>query len=371
MEIIHIVLGKANPDRMNGVNKVVYQLATHQVAFGENVSVWGITKDKDHNYGERNFKTELFLKQTNPFAVSKELKMALLDKKNKAVFHFHGGWIPVFYSLAKWLNKHSISYVFTPHGAYNTIAMRRNSIVKKLYFKLFEQKILKHTSKIHCIGKSEILGLEKIFTTKKAILLPYGFENTTKVVVQNPNNKHIVFGFVGRLDIYTKGLDTLMHAFEKFLLKQPNAQLWIVGDSKEKAILEKQIKEKSLEANVILHGSKFGEEKETLIQNMDVFVHPSRNEGLPLSVIEAASFGKPCIVTDATNIGDLIVKYEAGRTIYSQSNIQLEAAMDAMFDEWKNEVAFSQMRHNAIKMIDENYNWELIVKKFHQDLYSL
>ena len=42
-----------------------------------------------------------------------------------------------------------------------------------------------------------------------------------------------------------------------------------------------------------------------------------------------------------------------------------------MFDEWKNEVAFSQMRHNAIKMIDENYNWELIVKKFHQDLYSL
>jgi hypothetical protein len=30
MEIVHLILGKANPDRMNGVNKVVYQLATYQ-----------------------------------------------------------------------------------------------------------------------------------------------------------------------------------------------------------------------------------------------------------------------------------------------------------------------------------------------------
>ena len=34
MEIIHIVLGKANPERMNGVNKVVFQLATKQAESG-------------------------------------------------------------------------------------------------------------------------------------------------------------------------------------------------------------------------------------------------------------------------------------------------------------------------------------------------
>lgn len=371
MEIIHIVLGKANPERMNGVNKVVYQLATQQAGFGENVSVWGITKDNDHNYGERNFVTRLFFKQTNPFAFSDELKMAIVEKKSKAVFHFHGGWIPVFYSLAKWLEKHSIPFVFTPHGAYNTIAMKRNSAVKKIYFRLFEKKILKHTSKIHCIGKSEIIGLNIIYRNDKSILLPYGFESAVKPILGNPVNKHIVFGFVGRLDIYTKGLDTLLKAFEKFSAKQPEAQLWIVGDSKEKSVLEKQIKEKSLEGNVILYGSKFGAEKETLIQNMDVFVHPSRNEGLPLSVIEAASFGKPCIVTDATNIGELIVKYKAGATIYSQNSKQLETAMDAIFDTWKNKNLYSQMCLNAIKMIEENYNWEIIIKDFNQELYSL
>ena len=62
MDIIHIVLGKANPDRMNGVNKVVHQLATKQAASNRSVQVWGITEDLSHNYAERNFKTQLFKK---------------------------------------------------------------------------------------------------------------------------------------------------------------------------------------------------------------------------------------------------------------------------------------------------------------------
>ena len=60
MEIIHIVLGKANPDRLNGVNKVVYNMASEQVKAGKKVSVWGITKDIQHNYPERIFNTTLF-----------------------------------------------------------------------------------------------------------------------------------------------------------------------------------------------------------------------------------------------------------------------------------------------------------------------
>ena len=76
MDIIHIVLGKANPERMNGVNKVVYELTTKQVEIGLKASVWGITKDKEKNYGERNFETLLFLHQRNPFAISKEMKLA-------------------------------------------------------------------------------------------------------------------------------------------------------------------------------------------------------------------------------------------------------------------------------------------------------
>jgi glycosyltransferase involved in cell wall biosynthesis len=371
MEIIHIVLGKANPERMNGVNKVVYQLATKQVNFDVKASVWGITNDKENNYGERNFETQLFLKQRNPFSISKELKSAIIEKKNKAVFHLHGGWIPVFYSVAKLMRKHQINFVLTPHGAYNTIAMKRSSWSKKFYFSLFEKKLLIRTSKIHCIGKSEVNGLKKIFENKKSILLPYGYENEKVITIEKTDNPTIVFGFIGRLDIYTKGLDTLLKAFEKFKKNQPEAQLWIVGDSKEKIILEQQIKTKSLEKNIILFGSKFGTEKEELLQKMDVFVHPSRNEGLPLSVIEAASFGKPCIVTDTTNIGNQIKSSNAGITIYSQSSTQLYVAMQKMFLVWENPVAFRELQENAIKMVNENYNWEKLITQFNTNLYNV
>ena len=371
MEVIHIVLGKANPERMNGVNKVVHQLATKQVNFDVKASVWGITNDKEKNYGERNFETQLFLKQRNPFAISEELKSAIIGKKGKVIFHLHGGWIPVFYSLAKLLDKHKIQFVFTPHGAYNTIAMTRSSWSKKLYFSLFEKKLLNRTSKIHCIGKSEVKGLKKIFENKKSILLPYGYENNKAITIENTANANIVFGFIGRLDIYTKGLDTLIQAFAEFKKSLPEAQLWIVGDSSEKYILENLIKGKSLEKNVILYGSKFGAEKEDLLQKMDIFVHPSRNEGLPLSVIEAASFGKPCIVTDATNIGTQIMNCRAGISIYSQSSTQLYEAMQKMFSVWENPAAFKEMQENAIRMVKENYNWKKLISQFNTDLYTI
>ena len=370
MEIIHIVLGKANPERMNGVNKVVYQLATKQVEAGLAISLWGIAIDEEINYGNRNFDTQLFLQHRNPFRVSKRLKTALIHKKKQAIFHLHGGWIPVFSTIAKILSQHKIPFVFTPHGAYNTIAMERNYWAKKIYFYLFEKKLLNKTSKIHCIGKSEVTGLSRLYSIQKSALLPYGYENNKVIPTAKSLNKNIVFGFIGRLDIYTKGLDTLIDAFEILFKKNPNAQLWIIGDSNEKVNLEQKIKIKNLQQNILLLGSKFGTEKEYLLTQMDVFVHPSRNEGLPLSVIEAASFGKPCVVTDATNIGDLIVKYEAGKIVFKQNSQELEAAMSSLTTIWNNSVAFSKLQQNAITMIEENYNWEKIIQLFNQELYA-
>ena len=371
MEIIHVILDKTNPERMNGVNKVVHQLATQQHLFGEQVAVWGITSDTTVNYNEQIFETLLFPKLKNPFAFSTQLKEALFSKKGKAIFHLHGGWIPIYYRLVRFFYNNKIEFVITPHGAYNTIAMRKNFWLKKIYFQLFERKILKRALRIHCIGKSERNGLQEFYRSQKIILLPYGFELKSTIALKKRDENLFVFGFIGRLDIYTKGLDTLLLAFKRFHRKMPQAQLWIVGDGKEKPTLEKKINALKLNHCLILYGSKFGSEKEQLLQAMDVFIHPSRNEGLPLSVIEAASFGKPCIVTDATNIGYLITKYNAGQTIYRQSSKQLEAAMHAVVAKWSSPSTFVELQQNAIRMIKENYNWNTLLQQYHQQLYKL
>lgn len=371
MEIIHLILGKANPQRMNGVNKVVHQLAEKQVAFGEKVAVWGITENLEINYEARNFETKLFQKKRFPFSFSKELKEAIIQKKGKAIFHLHGGWIPVYYALAKLLFRCNIKFVITPHGAYNTIAIKKNSIIKSIYFYFFEKKILQRAHNIHCIGKSEVHGLKRIFNTGKIVLLPYGFEQNPAIELKKVAQDTIVFGFIGRLDIYTKGLDTLVKAFKKFHAKEPSSMLWILGDSKERNELQDIISRNLLDNCVILYGSKYGQEKDELLQKMDVFVHPSRNEGLPLSVIEAASYGKPCIVTDATNIGSEVVKYNSGRTIYCQSSEKLEEAMSEMFVVYNKQEEFIAMQRNAINMVKENYNWNSLLLKFNTDLYQI
>jgi len=127
MEIIHLVLGKVNPERMNGVNKVVHELATRQKNAGQQVQVWCITHNPVHDYPERNFSTSLFKACRNPFAMSAALKYALMQLESDTVVHLHGGFIPVFYSIAKLLRARKMAVVLTPHGSYNTIALQKGN----------------------------------------------------------------------------------------------------------------------------------------------------------------------------------------------------------------------------------------------------
>lgn len=368
MEIIHIILGKANPNRMNGVNKVVYQLASKQAENNLDVSVWGITKDLTNNFEERSFKTVLFKKMWNPFSVNSDLLEAILSKKGKAVFHIHGGWIPVFYTLASFFNKNQIKYVYTPHGAYNTIAMERSYILKKLYYILFEKLVVKYASKIHCIGESEVLGLKSIYDTKSTFLLPYGFQVDNFSLVMKSRKENMIFGFVGRLDIYTKGLDLLINAFHEFHKVNNNSKLWIIGDGPEKSKLNKIIVNKGLSDHIILHGSKFGIEKDMLIKQMDIFCHPSRNEGLPSSVLEASNFGIPCIVSHATNVSSFISKHNSGFVIENENEIELKNSMTRAFVLWNND-SLLDMNFNAQNMVKESFNWDLLIPQFNI-LYS-
>jgi len=97
IKIIHLVLGKANPNRMNGVNKVAYQLATTHTRLGYDTKLWGIANTLEHNYPERNFKTELFLQYKNKGKVNQELRTAIAELPSETVVHIHGAFIPTFY----------------------------------------------------------------------------------------------------------------------------------------------------------------------------------------------------------------------------------------------------------------------------------
>lgn len=365
MEIIHIVLGKANPDRLNGVNKVVFHLATEQSKAGKKVQVWGVTPNPVHDYPVRNFKTVLFQAESFPFAVNAALKKAILSNRN-AVFHLHGGWIPVFSSLSGILAKNHIKHVLTPHGAYNEVAMKRSSFQKKHYFNLFEKSLLQRVHKVHAIGKSEVEGLNRIFPKANSFLLPYGFDLNVDNI-KTLKNKDFTVGFVGRLDTYTKGLDLLMEAFYLFQKKFPDSKLWIIGEGEGQAYLENFIAQKQLK-NVVLWGKKFGEEKDALIGKMHVFAHPSRNEGLPTAVLEAAALGTPTIVTHATNVAGYVSDFKAGISIENESIEALEKSMRDIYHAYQAEEMEPYVQ-GAKDMLENVFSWPVLVEKF-DELYQ-
>lgn len=360
MEVIHIVLGKANPNRSNGVNKVVYNLASEQAKAEKNVEVWGITPHPNHNYPERNFTTHLFQASAFPFQLNAVLKKQILQRK-EAVYHLHGGWIPVFFTLAQFLKKHHIKFILTPHGAYNQIAMKKNKTLKAFYFRFFEKKILKNAYRLHAIGKSEVTSLKQLYPNQITRLLPYGFEAQQQALQVNKPSDFTI-GFIGRLDVHTKGLDLLLHAFHNFQNQHKNSKLWIIGGGDGLAYVEAFKAEMNLN-NITIWGEKYGNEKEALLAQMHVFAHPSRNEGLPTSVLEAAAFEVPTLVSEATNLGDIISQYKAGITIENECTEALIEGLDKLYKAWINNTLTTYGKAAKL-MLEEGFNWPKLVEKY-------
>jgi glycosyltransferase involved in cell wall biosynthesis len=369
MEIIHLILGKANPERMNGVNKVVDEMATKQQDAGETVEVWGITAQPVHDYPLRSYTTKLFKSSHNPFGLSNEIKRQIALKKNNTVFHLHGGFIPQMYSAAMWMKLMKIRFIITPHGSYNTIAMQKSKFFKKIYFYLFERKVLRTAHAIHSLGQSEINGLQAVFPNNKSVLIPYGFEAKDAIIPWKQTGEFII-GYCGRLDIFTKGLYELLEGFRAFNNEQPRARLWIIGDGKEREKLEDLVRKMDLQKEITFFGACYGEEKKCIVRRFNVLAVPSRNEGLPTVVLEAASIGIPCLVTQATNTGEYIRSYNAGFVMEQTDPIEIKNGLKMLYEVIHTEPGSNAMRANARRMVQEAFDWKIILDKFHK-VYEL
>lgn len=369
MKIIHIVLGKSSNKSTNKINNEVFQLAAKQIEYGNEVSVWEISNQK--NSEKSDFEIINFNKSINPFKITDELKNELL--KQNAIFHIHGGWIPLNYSISKLLTKNNKSFVFSPHNAYYIHSNKESSLFSKYYFNLFEKGILNNASRIHCIGRIETCNLRLLYKNKKTIITPYGYENEQEVDYTNTskNSKSIIFGFEANLEVHIKSLEIILKAFEKFVHSNGYGNLYIITSKNEKKELKKIIKNNNVMKNIFIFDNKKENEKANVLKEIDVFIHPSRKESFQISVIEAASYGKPCIVTGSTSIGELISKYNAGEVIYRQNSKELERSMTTISNVIKDKNNFSAICQNAITMVKENYNWRKVIFDFNRKLYNV
>lgn len=108
-------------------------------------------------------------------------------------------------------------------------------------------------------------------------------------------NGRFVLGNVGRL-CYQKNQEFLLDVLAEVKKQKPQALLLLVGEGPDRAGLEKKCRDRGLSGSVLFFGTT--DQPERLYQAMDVFVFPSRFEGLPIAAIEAQAAGLPTLVSE-------------------------------------------------------------------------
>lgn len=372
MKIIHILKGKADPNTLNGVNKVVHHLATEQLILNHDVEVWGITPNPGVIRHQHDYPLHLFSTNKNRFLINSELELKINSLPKNTIAHLHSVFLPELYAVGMALKKVSIPFVLTPHGGYSPQSRKKNYLIKTLYMALFEKRLLAQAYKLHAIGQSEVDDLSNLAPSKSIVLIPNGQDlketNFTPTKTLSPIERP-VFGYCGRLAKNHKGLDLLIKGFAQYKKKSGTGELWLIGDGPDKNFLKRLSQKEYVSETVKFLGKMFGDIKLSHISEMDIFVHTSRWDVIPTATLEAACLGKPLLVSLETNMSGFVEKYGAGINLENNTYENIANAMEK-FHKLFHESKINDWGEKSIRMVTNEFKWQNIATQMLNNLYQ-
>jgi len=114
-------------------------------------------------------------------------------------------------------------------------------------------------------------------------------------------------GFIGSFAQLYKGADTLLGSLATCLRIGATLEISFVGEGRYRKNMESLARDLSVERNVrFLAQLGFGQPVCDFLDSVDLFVMPSRAEGLPRALVEAMARGCPCIGSDVGGIPELL-----------------------------------------------------------------
>jgi glycosyltransferase involved in cell wall biosynthesis len=141
---------------------------------------------------------------------------------------------------------------------------------------------------------------------------------------RDPNDPRLVVTFVGRL-VPVKGLDVLIDAFGRIAADYPNVVLQLIGEGPLRSEIEGWVEARGLRTRVSLPGHC--DDVLERLADSDVFVLPSRHEGLPISLLESMALGVPVVTTAVGGISEVVTSGVDGLLVLADSAPQLAAAL--------------------------------------------
>ncbi len=355
--------------REGGIEIVVFELATRLAA--RNHEVICFDRSTDHVSGgvlkeELEYKGVKIIpvwtiEKKGLAAVSSSFFASLKACWSKAdIVHIHAEGPAAMCGLVKVLgrrgnNGKKKSVVVTIHGL-DWQRAKWGGFASK-YIKYGEKQAVKYADQIIVLSR----GVQEYFKTtydRDTVYIPNG---VTRPNVVDPKlitekwglEKDSYVLFLGRI-VPEKGLKYLLEAWGNI---RTNKKLVIAGGSSDTEAFMDELMKISSE-NVIFTGFQQGQVLEELYSNSYIYTLPSDLEGMPLSLLEAMSYGNCCVVSDIPECAEVVG--DKGITFRKSDAEDLQRVLQKLLDD---ESLVKNYKRVAADYICEKYNWDDVVNK--------
>lgn len=290
------------------------------------------------------------------------------DFRNPDLVVFEDFYYWNFYVFHFELLRKKIPYVIVPRGSLTKMAQHNGKRLKKVVanFLLFSE-FIKHALCVHYLTPEEYKDSTNKWN-RNHLIIPNGFTLPEKSKTY-AGGKGIKAIFIGRLNLYHKGLDILIEACKKTetMLREREFTVILYGElNRDYERIKQIITDQELEDIIEFGGEAFGEVKEQALLDGDLFVMTSRFEGLPMGLLEALSYGLPVLVTPGTNMADAVRNADAG-WVAETSVASVSSALETILAE-KDKLA--EKGRNA-RQLAKNYDWLKLAHDFHNGVKDI
>ena len=163
---------------------------------------------------------------------------------------------------------------------------------------------------------------------------------------------------VGRL-VYQKGVDILLEALEG--LQSHPWELSLVGDGPERETLQSLAQKYGISDRVHFRSWLDDDALVEQLQEANLFVFPSRHEGMPNAVLEAMACGLPVIASRIAGNEELVIDGETGFLVPAEDPDALREAISELII---NNSRRQQMGMSSRQRVEANYSWKQITQNY-------
>lgn len=354
---------KRIPSREGGVEIVVSELATGMVSLGHDVTCYN---RKGHHVSGKEFDGERLaeyngVKIKEVFTVQKGGLAAMTSSVFAAlkaafgrydVVHFHAEGPCAMLWLPKLFGKRCIA---TIHGLDHQRA--KWGRFASWYIRFGEKCAVKFADEIIVLSENVRRYFKETYN-RETVFIPNGVNPAEKKEAKEITSKFNLSKddyilFIGRL-VPEKGLERLIEAYKNV---KTDKKLVIAGGSSDTAEFESKLRAASADnPNIVFTGFVQGRLLEEFFSNAYFYVLPSDVEGMPLSLLEAMSYGNCCLTSDIPECASVIGEY--GCVFDRSKHDDLTEKMQNLCD---NPETVSAFKKNSAAYICGRYNWNDVV----------